>query len=205
LYPGVNLGFSGINNFAASHATADVLLFLNSDCFFTKPSTLFKALSWVQAPSAGAVGFRLLYPSGEIQHDGMNNDRWNEDPDFVVNLHPGIGKKPGEASRYASQFVSLLTAACLMLKKKVFLEVGGFNRMYLRGDFEDSDLCLKLLVTGYRLGLVQTEDIYHLERQSIAQQEPRARQVITLVNSHLYAQRWEKVIESGLPALELVA
>lgn len=209
VYPGSNLGFAGINNFAAQYATAPSLLFLNSDCFLSNADTLIKALAWFNTPRAGkpagALGFRLLYPGGNLQHDGMSNDCWADNPNFIVNLHPRIGQPPhqypvGQADSQAS----LLTAACLLMPKAVFLELGGFNRSYLRGDFEDSDLCLKLINAGYALGLLQTHDIHHLERQTIVQQAPVPRQTITLVNSALYKQRWNSFIQKGLPKLEVV-
>lgn len=209
VYPGSNLGFAGINNFAVQYATAPSLLFLNSDCFISNPAPLHKALAWFNAPRAGkpagALGFRLLYPGGNLQHDGMSNDCWADNPQFIVNLHPRIGHAPhqypvGQADSQAS----LLTAACLCMPKAVFVEQGGFNRSYLRGDFEDSDLCLKLINAGYALGLLQTHDIHHLERQTIVQQAPVARQTITLVNSALYKQRWNSFIQKGLPKLEVL-
>ena len=207
--PGCNLGFSGINNFAVPHATADFVLFLNSDCFLSKAATLFKAISWLQTKRknkpTGAVGFRLLYPGGQLQHDGMSNDIWQDNPDFIVNQHPRLGDSPNKHPKgTVDPHAALLTAACLLMRKRVFEHVGGFNRTYLRGDFEDSDLCLKLINAGYALGLLQTDSIHHLERQTIQQQPHATRQAITLVNSHLYQHRWHGLIHRGLPKLEVV-
>ena len=99
----------------------------------------------------------------------------------------------------------MLTAACLMMSRQRFDEVGGFNCAYLRGDFEDSDLCLKLIVRGAKLGIVRQAGIYHLERQSIGAQNGSLRQKITLVNSYIYSQRWKTLLAKKLPSLEVIA
>ena len=84
-------------------------------------------------------------------------------------------------------------------------EIGGFNRVFNRGDFEDSDLCLKLISKGKRLGIVRSNAIYHLERQSIASQDSGLRQKITLINSYIYSQRWKSILRRNLPALEVIS
>lgn len=201
-----NLGFATINNLGAEHARSDNLLFLNSDCFITKPQSLFKALSCLERKKIGAVGFRLLYPDNTIQHNGMASGLWKNQEEFIINLHPGMGQTLHESgSEGPDESARLLTAACLLMKQQLFKEVGGFGPAYLRGDFEDSDLCMQLIVRGYRLAIVQSKDIYHLERQSISSQEPTLRQQITLVNSYIYTQRWAAALKGGLPNLEVVA
>ena len=204
--PESNLGFAGINNLASKYAQGDYLLFLNSDCFVTQISPLLNAIDWLKKPNHGAVGFRLLYADQTIQHEGMCVTKWNNSTDFYLNDHPDLGipsnlKQAGIIKNNST----MLTAACLMIPKLTFSEVGGFNRIYFRGDFEDSDLCLKIISRGKRLGLVQSNHIYHLERQSISSQEPGLRQKITLINSYIYSQRWKAMLSKGLPLLEAVS
>ncbi|MFN4329330.1 MAG: glycosyltransferase family 2 protein [Limnobacter sp.] len=201
-----NYGFATINNLAAKYAQSENLLFLNSDCFLTRPQSLFRALSRLEGKKTGAVGFRLLYPDNTIQHNGMSSGLWRNQEAFNINLHPGMGdslNQSGDQKPDAS--ATMLTAACLLMKSQLFHEIGGFNPSYLRGDFEDSDLCLQLLIRGYRLAIVQSSDIYHLERQSIGSQEASLRQKITLVNSYLYTRKWRRVLAGGLPSLEVLA
>ena len=204
--PSGNLGFSGINNFAASLANSANLLFLNSDCFVGDVSPIQQAIQWLQAEGSGAVGFRLTYADRTIQHDGMSISKFEGHNDFLLNDHPRRGlpvnliplKPPKDDAR-------LLTAACLMMSKANFEMVGGFNRAYLRGDFEDSDLCLKIIEKGLKLGIVRSTGLFHLERQTIAAQEGGLRTKITLINSYIYSQKWLSFIQKGLPTLEVIA
>ena len=205
--PDRNLGFSGINNFAVERSHGEHVLFLNSDCFITRPEPVLAALNWLQnTPGAGAAGFRLLFADHTVQHDGMSVERWKQQRDFYLNDHPRIGV-PSELvpKRPIRDKASMLTAACLMMSRQRFDEVGGFNRAYLRGDFEDSDLCLKILARGAKLGIVRQDGIYHLERQSIGAQDGSLRQKITLVNSYIYSQRWKTMLAKKLSPLEVIA
>jgi GT2 family glycosyltransferase len=200
-----NLGFAGINNQAARAASGKYFLFLNSDCFITDVEPVARAMAWLgQDEAHGACGFRLHYADMKIQHDGMSDSQLEGDPAFHLNQHPRIGLPASSIPEVLeADDARLLTAACLMMPASVFHEVGGFDECYLRGDFEDSDLCLKLLISGRRLGIVRMPGIFHLERQSIGSQEPGMRQKITLFNSWLYSQRWGSLLKEPLPRLEL--
>jgi len=201
-----NLGFSGINNLASRHARADHLLFLNSDCFISDAAPIHQAMTWLRGEATGAVGFRLLYPDRTVQHDGMSIGLWSDNKAFVLNDHPRRGLPANLVQRAPlHDRACMLTAACLLMRRETFQAVGGFDPIYLRGDFEDSDLCLKLVNQGLRLGIVRTNTIFHLERQTIVGQEPGVRQKITLVNSYIYSRRWQKLLSAALAPLELVA
>ena len=204
--PTQNQGFSGINNFAASKARGKNLLFLNSDCFIGRREPIEKAMKWLDQDRAGAVGFRLTYADKTIQHDGMSVSRWNGDFAFLLNDHPRRGLPANLIPRHPTHDdVSLLTAACLMVPTQVFKNVRGFALDYVRGDFEDSDLCLKIMAAGLALGIVREDGLFHLERQTIGEQEGGLRQKITLVNAFIYTRKWKATLERRLPNLEVVA
>lgn len=201
-----NLGFSGINNFAADLAKAPNLLFLNSDCFISNAASIDKAIEWLKTKNAGAVGFRLTYADQAVQHDGMSVSKWNGQDAFLLNDHPRRGLPINLVpTKPIDDKACMLTAACLMMTKATFKSVHGYDRAYLRGDFEDSDICLKLIDKGLKLGIIRETGIFHLERQTIAAQEGGLRTKITLVNSFIYTKRWQSKIQAGLPALEVVA
>ena len=203
--PDRNLGFSGINNFAVERAQGEFLLFLNSDCFVTEPLALLKAIKWLRNAKNGAVGFRLLFADKAIQHDGMSVSKWKNSPDFYLNDHPNAGIPENLLDNKADCYQStMLTAACLMVSKHTFNGIGGFNCAYLRGDFEDSDLCLKIIAKGQRLGIIRNNTIYHLERQTIASQNADLRQKITLINSYIYSRRWKSMLAKKLPLLTVL-
>lgn len=200
-----NLGFSGINNFASEYAKAPILLFLNSDCFISNVAPIQKGLDWLQTKQAGAVGFRLTFSDCTVQHDGMSVSKWNGSSTFLLNDHPRRGLPVNLVpSHPANDEACMITAACLMISKENFKAVGNFDKAYLRGDFEDSDLCLKLIAKDLKLGIVRENGIFHLERQTISEQEGGLRTKITLVNSYIYTQKWQAKLLAGLPSLEVV-
>jgi len=206
LAPDRNLGFSGINNFAVAHCHGQYVLFLNSDCFVTRTAPVLAALKWLEDRNgAGAAGFRLLYANQTIQHDGMSVGMWDQQREFYLNEHPRIGVAAPLAPKHpVNDNAVMLTAACLCMSRLQFNKVGGFSRSYLRGDFEDSDLCLKILTGGGVLGIVREHGIYHLERQSIGSQHVGLRQTITLVNSYIYSKRWATTLGREIIPLKVI-
>jgi GT2 family glycosyltransferase len=89
----------------------------------------------------------------------------------------------------------------MMIDKDYFLEVGQFDKAYIKGDFEDADLCLKVRWLGGRVGLYKTNDIYHLERQSIRLMGGESsRLALTYLNCITFNERWSKFIREQKPA-----
>lgn len=204
--PSVNLGFAGINNFAVKYARSDLVLFLNSDCFITNNLAIDQALAWMNTSlDSGAVGFRLVYADRTIQHDGMSLAKWKNNADFYLNDHPRQGFDEHLVANIIDDDEStLLTAACLMVKKSLFLEVSGFDCDYFKGDFEDSDLCLKIIAKNRNLGIIRQPGIYHLERQSISSIDNHLRERITMTNSFIYTERWAETLNTKLPSLRAI-
>lgn len=191
-----NLGYAGANNVAADFARGDALLLMNSDVLPTSPGWSGKLLCALdELPQAGAVAPLLLFADKTVQHAGMVPQRSPMFPGFLLNDHPGRGLIWRGQSAPSEH--PLLTAACLMLRKADFQEVGGFDDGYLVGDFEDSDLCLSLRKRGKRMWLVPEVTLWHLERQS--QNPPHVaafRQLLTLFNSWRYER---KILDGLLP------
>ena len=138
--------FSRLNNSAVQEATGDVLAFFNNDIEVTHEEWLEEMLTLALQPHAGCVGAKLLYPDGRIQHAGI-----------VL----GLGGVAGHGHRFARaddpgylgrlqavQNVSAVTAACLLVRKRVFNQVGGFDES-LTVAFNDVDFCLKVRAAGY--------------------------------------------------------
>ncbi|HEX8232966.1 MAG TPA: glycosyltransferase family 2 protein [Caulobacteraceae bacterium] len=141
--------FSALNNAAARGAKADLLLFLNDDVLAAEPGWLRLMVSEAARPEIGAVGAKLFYPDGRLQHAGV-----------VTGLGPqGVaghefrgqpGDTTGPQSRLLVQReVTAVTAACMVLERRKFEQVGGFDEA-LAVAFNDVDLCLKLRRAGYR-------------------------------------------------------
>ena len=205
--PLINLGFAGINNFSIRYACSENILFLNSDCFLTDSDPINSGLSCLKIQdNVGAVGFRLLYSDQTIQHDGMAVSKWEHNNIFILNDHPRQGLPENLIPEHiVNDKASMLTGACLLITKKVFNDVSGFNCDYFKGDFEDSDLCLKIRSLGKKLAIVRRPGIYHLERQSISHLDLSLRERITLTNSLKYSDQWGGILSTDLLPLEVVA
>lgn len=188
-----NLGFGGANNIGVKHATSDKLILLNSDVLPKDGSWADKMIAQIDNnDDVGVVGARLLFEDNSIQHDGMAPMVLEEYPELLLNDHPNKGwpvslsKNPPEAAD-----CPLLTAACIAISKSLFEQVGGFDPAYVLGDFEDSDLCLKVLEAGKRNVICRDVELNHLERQSQNLVEAGDwKHKLTIYNAIIYNQRW---------------
>lgn len=189
IWYGRNLGFAGANNVGVRFARGKHLLLLNSDVIPQTPGWLNALESQLESlPEAGAVGPLLQFGDGSIQHAGMRPRRDPQLPGFLLNTHPAMGQRWQGGDEPFEQ--PLLTAACVMLRKTDYDDIGGFDEGYVIGDFEDSDLCLSLRTKGYRLYVVPGVKLWHLERQSqTLNSVADVRQLITLFNGWRYQQK----------------
>jgi GT2 family glycosyltransferase len=162
-YPGA-YNFSAINNFAVRESAGSYVCFLNNDTETVDGSWLTEMMRQAIRPEVAAVGAKLLYEDGTIQHAGV-----------IV----GIGDAAGHAHRnlpnseagyfaqvHAAQFVTAVTGACLLVEKRKFVEVGGFDERDLAIAYNDIDLCLKLERAGWRNVYVPHAILIHHESKS---------------------------------------
>jgi GT2 family glycosyltransferase len=198
VWGGVNRGFSGANNLGADQATGKHLLFLNSDAFPQQSGWLQPLLSVLDDhPEIGAVGPRLVLADGSIQHAGMEFMR-REELGIWINHHPFMGLDPTLDPAHQLTMVPAITGACLAIRRSDFDRMGGWDTGYLIGDFEDSDLCLKLRAEGLEIAYLPTVQLTHLERQSfklLGQDDFRAR--VTIYNAVRHQNRWQHLIEES--------
>jgi GT2 family glycosyltransferase len=190
-----NMGFGGANNIGAKHATSDKLILLNSDVLPKDGTWADKMIAQIDNnDDAGVVGARLLFEDNSIQHDGMAPMVLKEYPELLLNDHPNKGW-PVSLSKNPAVVADcpLLTAACIAISKSLFEEVGGFDPAYVLGDFEDSDLCLKVLEAGKRNVICRDIELNHLERQSQNLVEAGDwKHKLTIYNAITYNQRWSQ-------------
>jgi len=156
--------FSLINNWAATQASGEILLFLNNDTEVIGPQWLRHMVANACRSEVGAVGAKLLYPSGRVQHGGVILGMSG------VGGHFHLGRRqhdPGYFGRaLLQQNLSAVTAACLAMRRKVLDEVGGFNGHDLRVAFNDVDLCLRIRQRGYLIVWTPLAELYHHESVS---------------------------------------
>jgi GT2 family glycosyltransferase len=156
--------YSALNNGAVKHATGDLLCFLNNDIEITDDDWLDLLAQHAVKPDIGAVGARLLYPDGTIQHAGV----------FTA-----IGGGAGHAHRFQQadetgyfdrarlpQRVSAVTGACMVVARNRFLAVGGFDEEHFAVAFNDVDLCLKLNCRGWQSFYEPRATLVHHESKS---------------------------------------
>ena len=201
--PDANLGFAGINNFATEYANSRNLLFLNSDCFPVDPGWDGKVIKAIDDGEFAILGSRLQYMDSTIQHDGISFVTKYELPGFHLNDHPNKSM-PSNLIKddHEKQRPVAVTAAFMAVKKAVFEELGKFDTSYLRGDFEDTDLCLNALKRDMKIGILRNIKIYHLERMSQDHGvDHQLRQKYTLANSARQGLKWRNFIDSQLPVI----
>ncbi|WP_417071349.1 glycosyltransferase [Niveibacterium terrae] len=159
--------FSAMNNQAAQAARGEYLVQLNNDTAIIHPDWLDELLNHAQRPEVGIVGAKLLFPTGEIQHAGV-----------LLGLHgladhPFIGEAmdaPGYFGRLLlDQQYSAVTAACLMIKKSIYLQVGGMDEVLFKVLFNDVDLCLKVREENYSVVWASRAIVMHIG--SVSQKE----------------------------------
>ena len=140
-YPKQGFNYSAINNFGVKEAKGEYLLFLNNDMEIITPDFMEKMVSNLQRPQIGAVGAKLYYPDNTVQHAGIIIGIGGIAGHAFLGLARGRSGYLHKASLQMN--VSAVTAACMMMKKEVFEEVGGFEEE-LSVAFNDVDLCLRI-------------------------------------------------------------
>jgi len=199
IHAGKNLGYAGANNFGAALAKSPMLLLLNSDVMPKQAGWLSKMLACYKAtPNIGALGARLLYEDGSLQHDGMSYERFPFFQDLWICEHPFKGLSPSlKPARQEAQEVEAVTGACLMTSKQSYVAVGGLDKNYILGDFEDSDYCLKLRHKRLKIYQLESVELYHLERQSQNLFDNNDwKSKLTIYNCWQHTQKWDKAIEA---------
>ena len=153
--------YSAINNQAASKAHGEILCFLNNDIEVINSEWLNELVSHACRPGVGAVGARLLYPTGMLQHAGivLGIGGWagHAHKGFSSLAHGYVGR-----ATLISSF-SAVTGACLAVQRKHFEAVGGFDEVNLRVACNDVDLCLKFTELGLHNVYTPFASLYHHE------------------------------------------
>jgi len=194
--------YSALCNAAASQAHADCLVFLNNDTEAVSKDWLSLLVGWTKLPSVGAVGAKLLYPDGRIQHAGVL---------LGIDGHANHYERllSANAKGYferlqAPHEISAVTGACLAVARDRFAAVGGFDAINLPVEFNDIDLCLRLSESGFGSVLEPGSVLIHHEaatrKKQIDQEKRYASQVA------YFKKRWLERLRSDAyfhPALSL--
>lgn len=144
-FPG-SFNYSAANNLGVRHSTGDLLLFLNNDTEILECDWLEEMVRWAQRPGVGAVGAKLLFPDGTIQHAGVVVGMGLAD--HVFSRAPEAEFGPFGSTYWYRNYLAV-TGACVMMRRDVFDAIGGFDERY-ELVFSDVDLCLRAVAHGYR-------------------------------------------------------
>jgi len=143
-----DFNYSALNNAAVAGARGELVGLLNNDIEVVSPDWLGEMVSLALQPGVGAVGAKLLYPDMSIQHGGVVLGVGG----LAGHAHKHLpGSAPGHGGRaQLVQSFSAVTAACLVVRKALYEQVGGLDEEHLGVAFNDVDFCLRLREAGYR-------------------------------------------------------
>jgi GT2 family glycosyltransferase len=141
-----------------------------------------------------AVGPKLIFDGGSVQHAGLLFRRGQDG--LWLNDHYCKGFPRHHPDALRARRVPGVTGAALLVHRAAFEAAGGFCTDYIVGDFEDSDLCLRLRAAGGEIAYEPDAELYHFERQSIALHDGHARTLAGALNRRLHHQRWDGAIEA---------
>ncbi|MCW8306644.1 glycosyltransferase family 2 protein [Acidiphilium sp. PA] len=185
--------YSLINNRGVATASHPFLLFMNNDVIVSDPDWLRTMLNEALAdPQVGAVGAKLLYPNGTIQHAGVVLGVGGVADHAFRGLS---GTAPGYiAHAIAAREVAAVTAACMLVRRSAFEAAGGFDATELGVAFNDVDLCIKIREAGYRI--IFTPDVVCEHRESMSRGDDLDEDKLSrfMRENEAMRLRWEHVL-----------
>lgn len=188
--------YSSVNNYAVEFAKGDILLFLNNDTEVINNGWMERMLEHVQRKDVGAAGAKLYYPNNTVQHGGVIIGIL----DVAGHSHKGFSRNScGYINRLCVvQNLSAVTGACLMVRKEVFKEAGGFDENFILA-YGDVDLCLKIRAKGYLIIWTPFSELYHYESITRGYEDtPEKRERIN-GEIKLFYNKWHDIFKKGDP------
>jgi O-antigen biosynthesis protein len=193
-HPG-NFNYSAMNNRAVQEARGEVIVLLNNDVDVNSSLWLEEMVSHALRPEVGAVGAKLLYPDGRVQHAGI-----------VLGVGHGAGHCFLHASReevgyfgflVLTRRVSAVTGACMALRRSVYLNIGGLDEVNFPVAFNDVDLCLRLTEQGYAVVWTPFAELYHFESATRGLDAEDPERLVRLErDGERLRERWERAVNS---------
>ncbi|MDB4511947.1 glycosyltransferase [Arenicella sp.] len=193
----VPFNFSLLCNFGVSESSGDYVLLLNNDIEIQTADWIELLLEHAQRPEIGAVGGKLLFPDGRIQHAGV-----------VAGLYGAAGHThlyfSGDNIGYygglmVTRNVSAVTGAMLMVSRKKFDQVEGLDEANLAVAYNDVDFCLKLLMQGYRNVFTPYCHAVHHESASRGYEDNPEKVARLEKEKHYFVTQWRDFLDRGDP------
>jgi O-antigen biosynthesis protein len=180
--------YAAINNTAVAACQGEMLAFLNNDLEVIAGDWLDEMVGQAARPEIGSVGAMLYYPDDSVQHAGVILGIGGIAGHLFKRFPRG---SEGEKNRLrAVQNFSAVTAACLVVRRSVFEQVGGFDAQQLAVAFNDVDLCLRIQAAGYRNVWTPFAELYHHESASRGAEDTPAKQRRFVGEMTVMHDRW---------------
>ena len=195
-WQGEGFNYPDINNYGVQCATGEYLLLLNNDTEIIREDCIEELLGYCMREEVGIVGARLYYDDGTLQHGGV-----------IVGLggvagHAFLGLPMGEPGYFArallAQDLSAVTAACMMVKRSVYEDVGGFDPAFAVA-FNDVDFCLKVRRAGYLVVYNPYAELIHYESKSRGYDDTAEKIGRFQSEIQLFQSRWKDFLKQGDP------
>lgn len=188
--------YSAINNFGVNYAKGEYILLLNNDVEIINGSCLEEMLMFAQRKDVGAVGAKLYYSDDTVQHAGVILGLGGT----AGHAHKHFGRShPGYMARASiAQNLTACTAACLMMRRDVFDEVGGLDENF-EVAFNDVDLCMKIREKGYLVVFTPYAELYHYESKSRGNDSTPEKLERFRGEIDRFKEKWQKQLDDGDP------
>lgn len=185
--------YSAINNFAVKHAKGSIIGLVNNDTEVINKQWLTEMLQHACRPEIGCVGAKLYYHDDTIQHAGVILGLWG----LAGHSHKNyLRYDRGHQARLISvQNLSAVTAACLLVRKDVYEEVGGLEEYHLTVAFNDVDFCLKVMQAGYRNLFTPYAELYHYESKTRGKEDTPEKKAREQGEIRYMQQKWPALLD----------
>jgi GT2 family glycosyltransferase len=189
--------YSAVNNEGFRVAKGEQILLLNNDTEVISPDWIQEMLRFAQRKDVGAVGTKLYYPDGTIQHAGIG---------IGIKIVAGhyfrgfSGNSEGYFRRLQyAQNVSAVTAACMMIPRHVYEEMNGLDESF-SVVFNDIDLCLRIREAGYFIVWTPWAELTHYESKSRGDdRETKAKERFFVRETNRFMRKWHQSLAAGDP------
>ena len=189
--------YSAVNNLGARESRGDYLLLLNNDTEIITPEWMEEMLMFAQREDVGAVGAKLYYPDGTIQHAGIGLGLLH----LAGHYHRGFaGDQPGYMGRLCyAQDMSAVTAACMMIPRRVYEAAGGLDESY-SVVFNDVDLCLRIRESGKLIVWTPFAELIHYESKSRGgDEDTKEKLAFFKTETKRFQTKWNEALSKGDP------
>jgi len=188
--------YPSINRFGVEASKGEHLLFLNNDTEVITPTWIEEMLMFVQRKDVACAGAKLYFPDDTIQHAGIGLGLFGLAAHYYKGADRGNFGYMGRLS--IVQDLSCVTGACMMIRRDVFLEMGGMNEEFAVA-FNDVDICVRMREAGYLIVFTPFSELYHYESKSRGYEDTPEKKERFSRELKLFLEKWGDVLKKGDP------